>query len=303
LQLNVVAGFNGFTQRTLDMQTCETCGKAWPDDYCPECGRTIGAKAKPVVAASPVMTGSPPPISPQRQTPPPIPNRKSRFPLLALIAAGFVVAVVAGLALAYHLKQSLTFPSGFRNTPTAGWGARMGEKEFETADAQIESFNGNVAFGNSAEAIALARSFSKALQAAREASFTTGPQLEVLDKTKGEFLTYCELHSQECAFIVHVPHLRKFDKNVFEDVDARKLLAQIAWLTAQKVLKAQHGGKPGMELAVGLRGISQYGPITIGYYQEDAQTPNDGVVKHLDSGAQTHFLWTFFAPENQPRPH
>lgn len=232
-----------------------------------------------------------------------MPRQRSRLPLWAIGGAVAVaLALVAGAALAYHLKQSFAFPSGFRNRPTSGWGIRMGEKEFDAADAQIDSYNGNIAFGNSAEAIELARSYSKALQAARRELFTAGPQVEILDKTKGEFLTYCELHSQECAFIVHVPHLRKFEKAVFEDVDARKLLAQLAWATAEKVLKEQHVGKPKLELAVGLRGISQYGPITIGYYDENAHAPKDGMVKHLDSGAETHFLWTFFAPEGQPRP-
>ncbi len=145
----------------------------------------------------------------------------------------------------------------------------------------------------------MARHFSAALKAGRAQMFTPGFKLEILDHTKGEFMTYCELHSGECAIIVHVPGLRKFDKSVLEKVDARKLLAQLAWMTAQGVLKEQGVGKPKMELAVGLRGISQYGPIMLGYFDEKAQTPDDGLVKYLDDGAQTHFLWTFFGPEGQ----
>jgi hypothetical protein len=89
--------------------------------------------------------------------------------------------------------------------------------------------------------------------------------------------------------------------DIFEQVDARKLLAQLAWMTAQKVLKEQGRGRPQMELAVGLRGISQYGPIMLGYYDENAKAPGNGLVKYLDDGAQTQFLWTFFAPEDNSR--
>jgi len=177
----------------------------------------------------------------------------------------------------------------------------MGEKEFGKADAQIDSFQGTNAFGNSPEAVKLARHFSEALKAGRAQMFTPGFKLEILDHTKGEFMTYCELHAEECAFIVHVPQLRKFEKNVFEKVDARKMLAQLAWMTAQGALKEQGTGRLRMELAVGLRGISQYGPIMLGYYDENAKAPEDGLVKYLDDGAQTHFLWTFFAPESERR--
>jgi hypothetical protein len=73
-------------------------------------------------------------------------------------------------------------------------------------------------------------------------------------------------------------------------------------MTAQGVLKEHGAGKPRMELAVGLRGISQYGPILLGHYEENAKAPEDGLIKYLDDGAQTHFLWTFLAPEGEARP-
>jgi hypothetical protein len=41
-------------------------------------------------------------------------------------------------------------------------GVRMGEKEFANAGAQIDSFQGTNAFGNSPEAVRLARQFSTA---------------------------------------------------------------------------------------------------------------------------------------------
>ena len=141
----------------------------------------------------------------------------------------------------------------------------------------------------------MAADFSRTLKGQCARLFTAGPKFEVLDSTRDEFVTYCELHDEECAFLVHVPWLRRFDTSILEDVDARKLLAQTAWQTAQRVLAAQGIGKPKMELAVGLRGISQYGPIMIGY-SDDTVTTKAGLLKYLDDGAQTHFLWTFFTP-------
>jgi len=217
-----------------------------------------------------------------------------------LIAGCALAVLVVASVFAYHLYRTFAFPPGYRNRPTAGW-HRPGEKEFSRADDQIDSFQGTNAFGNSPEAVKLARHFSDALKAARAQLFTAGVKREILDNTQGEFMTYCELHREECAFIVHVPQLRRFEKDVFETVDARKMLAQTAWMTAQGVLKEQGAGKPRMELAVGLRGISQYGPMMLGYYEESAKAPEDGLIKYLDDRTQTHFLWTFFAPEGEGR--
>jgi hypothetical protein len=279
------------------MHTCDTCGKQWPENYCPECARTITREPK----------RTPPPVpdlSPQPAQPPslrPAAPRRKKFPSgwVAVALGALLIFGVAAL-IQHFVKQRFVFPPGYRNRPTSGW-HRPGQTEFQRADNQIDSYQGTNAYGNSPEAIAIARHFSDAFKIARAGLFTPGSKLEILDHTKGEFITYCELHSQECAFIVHVPDLRKFEENILEKVDARKLLAQLAWMTAQRVLKEHSGGKPGMELAVGLRGISQYGPIMIGYYDDNAREPKDGLVKYLDDGAQTHYLWTFFAPEGQGR--
>jgi hypothetical protein len=282
------------------MHTCETCGKEWPENYCPACGHTIGKASTPPVVPPPL----PPPVLSASPKPPPVPARgnasakkSSQLPLVIGLVA---LMAAVGCVVVYILLKRDALPDGYRNKPTAGWGTRKGEAEFDKANDQIDSFQGKTAFGNSDEAVKLANRFSELFKAARGEMFTKAFPIEVLDNTKGEFMTCCELHAQECAFIVHVPGLRKFEKNMFEKVDARKALAELAWVTAQKVLKEQSAGRPQMELAVGLRGISQYGPIQLGYYDENAREPGDGLVKYLDEGAQTQFLWTFFAPENAP---
>ena len=198
---------------------------------------------------------------------------------------------------AIDLYRLHSFPPGYRNRPTTGW-HRPGKTEFNAANDLIEEFKGTNAYGNSPRAMELAADFSRTLQGRRESLFTGGkPKFEILERTKGEFLTYCELHENECAFIVHVPGLRRFDESAFEEVDARKLLAQLAWQTAQRVLTVHSVGKPKMELAVGLRGLSQYSPIQLGYYDGTSTKPDAGLVKYIDDRTQSHFLWTFFAPE------
>jgi hypothetical protein len=237
---------------------------------------------------------NPPPLPQAAATAKPARNQGS-FPRKIVLLIALVIIGVVGY-FGYQLYQLNSFPPGYRNRPSSGWRERPGEEEFSKADAQIDSFKGTAAFGNSPAAILLAQQFSETLKAAREEMFTKGLGIELFDSTKGEFLTYCELHDGECAFIVHVPGLRMFEKDFTEKVDARRLLAQAAWASAQKVLKANQAGKAQMELAVGLRGISQYSPMMLGYYMDNLNTPEDGIIKYLDDYTLSNFLWAFFAP-------
>lgn len=265
---------------------CSKCGKEWPENYCPECQRTI--EQNPSARIS-----EPPPLIPISK---PAQKNSSVWNMIGLGIAIVLAIAASGGYFGYQFYQSHSFPSDYRNRPASGWGARPGEKEFDNADKQIDSFKGITGFGNSSEATELATQFSKTLKAAREELFTRGIGIELFDSTKEEFLTYCELHENECAFIVHVPGLRHFEKDFTQKVDARKLLAQAAWLSAQKVLKSNQAGKPQMEMAVGLRGISQYSPMMLGYYTENPTTSDDGVLKYLDDYEMSNFLWAFFAP-------
>src|ERR1017187_2575292 len=236
----------------------------------------------------------PPPLPPAAPTSQPGRSRHPFPKAVLFLVAPLIIGVVGYFG--YHLYQLHSFRPGYRNRPASGWRERPGEREFSRADEQIDTFKGPAACGNSPSAILLAQQFSESLKTAREELFTRGLGIELFESTKGEFLTCCELHDGECAFIVHVPGLRQFEKNFTEKVDARKLLAQAAWLSAQKVLKANHAGKAHMELAVGLRGISQYSPIMLGYYLENPNTPDDGIVKYLDDYTLSQFLWSFFVP-------
>lgn len=181
----------------------------------------------------------PPPLPP---LPPPLPSpARQRLPKSAVFALTCIM-IVAGVFVCREIQEEVknsTFPSGYRDRPTVGL-VRIGEKEFDAADAQIDSFGGTNAFGNSPEAVRLARRFSEAVKIGRRKLFTSGFDSGLFEQTNGEFLTYCELHARECAFIVHVPPLRKFEDGSDKETNARKALAQLAWSIAQEAIK-----KPG----------------------------------------------------------
>ena len=76
-----------------------------------------------------------------------------------------------------------------------------------------------------------------------------------------EFLTHCELHEKTCAFIVHVPGLRKFSR------EGKFALNDLGWVIAQNLL-AETGFTEDGELAVGLKGIILYDDIRTGSHQK-----------------------------------
>jgi hypothetical protein len=273
------------------LSRCPKCGKEWPENYCPECGQTINKPApKPAL---------PPPFSPPAA---PAKSRRNQKASVWIIVGLAILFALSGAVYGGHkFYYEHSFPSGYRNRPASGWGKRPGKSEFSAANDQLQTFNGVKAFGNSPAAITLAAQFSLALKGVRAEHFTGADYPELFESTQGEFLTYCELHDQECVFIVHVPGLRRFEKKSFEKEDARKQLAEAAWILAQKILKANNAGQPKMELAVGLRGISMYGPIMLGNYDENMSEPEDGMIKYFDDAGMQNYLWAFFAPPSSKK--
>jgi hypothetical protein len=84
----------------------------------------------------------------------------------------------------------------------------------------------------------------------------TSDKKPLLQLSDGEYLTFCELHPDRCLFLVHVPSYRKFTG------DAKRALAQLAWLAAQATAAGELKGEA--KLGVGLRGVLTYGDILIG---------------------------------------
>jgi hypothetical protein len=126
---------------------------------------------------------------------------------------------------------------------------------------------------------------SSVMKTMRDTFFEKSKKTSMLD-SHDLFRTYCELHDGECIFLVHVPELRRFTSH------AKELLGKAAWSTAQSLLKESGAGKPGMRVAVGLRGIAAYDRVLMGDYlpdykavgaaQEPGLTTNSGISPESD---------------------
>jgi hypothetical protein len=144
-----------------------------------------------------------------------------------------------------------------------------GEAQFNVANHQIEMYRGNAAYGNSPKALAVATRFSSNMKSLRAALFDAGKP-SGFSVSHHEFLTCCELQATQCVLIVHVPELRRFSAS------AKDSLGTLAWLTAQQALQTEQAGKPGMGVAVGLRGVTLYDRVLIGTYAPDSSSTTNG---------------------------
>lgn len=144
---------------------------------------------------------------------------------------------------------------------------RTAGARFRSASRQIDVYRGDTGFGNSTQAVAVARKYSTNLKMLRTGLFDGG-KADGFSMTHHEFLTYCELQDDKCAIIVHVPELRRFTEK------AKASLGELSWLTAQSTLESQNAGKPGMKLAVALRGVAIYDRALLGVYQPGTDSTN-----------------------------
>jgi hypothetical protein len=168
-----------------------------------------------------------------------------------------------------------------------------GEAQFKLADHDIEMYRGNVAYGNSPKALAAATRFSSSMKKLRAALFDGGKP-SGFSLSHHEFLTCCELQATQCVFIVHVPELRRFNDS------ARNSLGTLAWLTAQQALQAEQAGKPGMGLAVGLRGVTLYDRVLIGTYAPDASSATNGPSETITGPHPEETLFPWFRSAEAP---
>jgi hypothetical protein len=161
---------------------------------------------------------------------------------------------------------------------------------FKNAEYEIASKRGQPAGrGNSPQAIKLANLFAERIKEVSDEIFTSGrkPLLQLSD---GEYLTYCELHPDRVLFLVHVPSYRKFTG------DAKKALAQLAWLAAQATAAGQLQGEA--KLGVGLRGVLTYGDILLG----TAPASSEYSVTPFRTGSKEDLIAFFAAPVTNNSP-
>lgn len=146
-------------------------------------------------------------------------------------------------------------------------------------EMDVTSDDHGTAFGNSEQAVELAKDVTRSLTRMNLMFFTQSDG-KGLSLSGGHFITHCELRPNQCAFVVHVPSYRKYEK------EAKEMLSDIAWNAAQNA--ASEVLKDGDRLAIGLRGAMLYGDVLVGTVGEEEtfqRTKRDS-------------LLVFFAPHN-----
>lgn len=182
--------------------------------------------------------------------------------------------------------------------PTTGSGSKTasgGEKLFEAADDMIRSDKGKEAFGNNTKARALAADFAKQVQLLRDMGIEKGKKSTV-SFSNGKFLTYCQLNADSCAFMVHVPQLRKFSD------DAKNFMGTAAWSAAVNCASTLDP-KP-KKIAVGVRGAILYDRVLIGrpVMDDDGENPEAGIDERFVGGSPDERLHPFFEPPPARKP-
>lgn len=128
------------------------------------------------------------------------------------------------------------------------------ESRRDAAELKISNSSSIIAFGNTAEARNLAEEYVTLLKSLHSLSFT--------DKDgkpkEGRYVVHCELQEGKCAFLVHVPDYRQFEK------EAKKSLEKLAWTTAQMVVESENTRPKGSPLGVALKGKVMFGSVMTG---------------------------------------
>jgi len=166
--------------------------------------------------------------------------------------------------------------------PMGGWMAgsseRMGTRSaFDAANQQIDANHGEVAFGNSSRAVAVASDVGRSMKVLRELGFEGGNK-NGLSASRHEFLTYCDLREGQCIVLMHVPELRRFTAEVKDS------LAKLAWGRTQAALGQQKAGVSGMKVVVGMRGIALYDRVMSGHYVADSEAQENGLTGTVKDG-------------------
>jgi hypothetical protein len=211
-------------------------------------------------------------------------DRESKKGFRRALAVGAVVSVVLLLAGAVYVLPRLATKAP----------PRPGQTEFRSAENHIRR-GGTPAAGNSAESVPLAGQMSRMMKILRDLGVEKSEKSSALD-AKDEFRTYCWLTETKCVFLVHVPELRRFSPEV------KEMLGRAAWNSAQGILSTHNAGKPGMQLAVALRGIAAYDRVLIGNYNpDDSDELTEDYQVRQGIGSERE-LYSWFVSVNPPAP-
>ena len=203
------------------------------------------------------------------------------LPLLAM--ALFFFAALSGTSA--RTNQGMA-PEQAR-TSHPGGRAALGETQFRAANELINGNQGFVGCGNSPKAVDIAVDFSKKVKKRREFLFETARPSRISVGT-ADFVSCCELYDSQCAIIVNVPDLRQFNS------EAKASLGSLVWHTAQEVLNQNGQARPGMKLAVGIRGVLLYDRVLIGNVVTNLDGADTGLLETITSSEPQQGLYPFF---------
>tara|TARA_R110002096_G_scaffold4501_25_gene21219 strand:- start:20563 stop:21606 length:1044 start_codon:yes stop_codon:yes gene_type:complete len=164
------------------------------------------------------------------------------------------------------------------------------ETAFDKAESKISSSSdGEIGFGNTEEAGAIATTFATRMKAIRELAIDGKDSTVSL--SGNQFLTFCQLNEDSAAFLVHVPGLRNYTE------EAKEFIAEAAWSVAQDLLM-ETSLPDGSQLGVGTKGFLLYDRILVGshlksYHEDDSE--KTGI--KLENGEEEDLEWFFPQPE------
>lgn len=197
---------------------------------------------------------------------------------------GFGWAVLGMIGAAFLSVIALISPKdGFQ----LGGPKSAEETLFEAANRKIATNNNGVAHGNSPEAEKLAAEFSSKLKTLRDVGIEPSKKRSI-SLSGGEFITFCHLAEDTCAFLVHVPELRKYTD------EAKEFMGEAAWGVAQHCVAALPD-KPA-KVAVGLRGIALYDRVLTG-----PATADENTTPQVHEGADSKKVLFIYFEAKEPK--
>lgn len=211
---------------------------------------------------------------------PPAPDRTGNLVVRIVLTC----AVLFALFFAFRVVQAINH---YRKHPLKD---APGTEELRNAGKLIVSARHGTALGNSAEAISIAAKVSAELKAIRQTMFSEGNRdsLDMKMLTKGEFVVFCQLNSDSCAVLIHVPEMRRYTP------DAAKSMASLAYNSVAQALPAEK--KQSLrKLAVATRGTMMYDTILVGESGFNEESPASRATPMQHNGMLADGLKAFFA--------
>jgi hypothetical protein len=201
--------------------------------------------------------------------------------------SGTAWAVLVTLMAGFASVMAVMLPSSPSDFDGMAAESGPGANAFEQANHLISMDKGQEAYGNTPDAERMAADFARMVKLGRQMGVQAGKKSTV-SLSHGKFLTYCRVNADSCAFMVHVPDLRKFSK------DAKEYIAEVAWAVATE--SAAHLKPQPKRLAIGVRGAFLYDTVIEGHIVADDKDPEEGIEQRHTGGSPQKYLESFFEP-------